>query len=207
MEISTIFFRFLIVFILSSIFGLERQKSHKPIGFGTFIFVSVGACGLAISAILLNDNPLPIIGAIITGIGFLGAGALIRTTDKIFGFTTAASIWIFSIIGLTIGIGQYLIGSIMYLLVWGVILIDKNLERRGVGTYQKKLVIIANKNIRTEDLTSMLKIDSRKIVNIDINKKSNQYTITMLLEGTKEDINEIPKKLFKAEWIESFKLE
>lgn len=208
MEIQTILMRFFIVFLLSIIFGLERQRSHKPIGFGTFIFVSIGSCGLAITALLLDSqNPLPLLSAIITGIGFLGAGALIKTTDKIFGFTTAASIWVFSIIGLVIGVGEYLIGIIMYISVFSVIFIDRYLEEKSIGSYQKKLSIVTNKNIKTEEISSALETKKYKIISIDINKVSNKFSITLLVEGTKVDINQIPKKLFKADWVESFKIE
>lgn len=208
MEIQTILIRFLITFLLSILFGLERQRAHKPIGFGTFIFVSIGSCGLAITALLLNaQNPLPLLAAIITGIGFLGAGALIKTTDKIFGFTTAASIWVFSIIGLVIGVGEYLIGILMYISVFSIIFIDRYLEEKGIGSYQKKISIVTNKNIRTEEISSALETKKYKIISIDIDKVSNKFSIMLLVEGTKVDINQIPKKLFKADWVESFKIE
>ena|SRR5659263_171028 len=101
MELLIILLRLTLTFALSLIFGYERQRSHKPIGFGTFIFVSVGSCGLAITATILSENPLPLLGSVVTGIGFLGAGALIKTNEKTFGFTTAASVWLFAIFGIT----------------------------------------------------------------------------------------------------------
>jgi putative Mg2+ transporter-C (MgtC) family protein len=115
MEISVILLRLFFTFALSCVFGVERQKSHKPIGFGAFIFVSVGACALAITATIIEpENPLPLLGAIVTGIGFLGAGALIKTSDKTFGFTTAASIWLFAIFGIINGVGEYFLGFSIY---------------------------------------------------------------------------------------------
>ena len=75
-------FRLLLVFALAFGIGLERQIRRKPVGFGTFIFVSTGAAALSILAIdLEGDNPLPLLGGVITDIGFLGAGALIRAND------------------------------------------------------------------------------------------------------------------------------
>ena len=77
MNLGIILLRFFITFILSLMFGLERQKSHKLIGFGTFIFVAMGSCGLAIAAVVMSpENPLAFMGAIVTGIGFLGASIL-----------------------------------------------------------------------------------------------------------------------------------
>ncbi len=208
MDTLTIIGRFTLTFLLALVFGLERQRAHKPIGFGTFTFVSVGSCGLALIATSLHpDNPLPLLAAIVTGIGFLGAGALIKTTDKIFGFTSAASIWIFSIIGLIIGAGEYLIGLFMYAIVWVVIAIDHSLEGRGAGSYQKKLVITTNRMITDEDICSVVGQKHYKIMNIEIDRKSKRCVITLLADGRKQDINSIPKKLSKMEWLDSFKME
>ena len=90
MDVIVIFLRLSITFFLSLVFGLERQYSHKPIGFGTFTFVAAGSSSLAIVAVALGfEHSIPLLSAIVTGIGFLGAGALIKTSDKIFGLTSA----------------------------------------------------------------------------------------------------------------------
>ncbi|MCX6706574.1 MAG: MgtC/SapB family protein [Candidatus Woesearchaeota archaeon] len=162
MEPQIILFRFAITFVLSFLYGLERQRAHKPTGFGTFIFVAVGSCGLAITAMTMNtDNPLSLLSAIVTGIGFLGAGALIKTTDKIFGFTTAASIWVFAIFGLIIGVGDYLVGMIIYALVWVIILSDNYLEKKGIGSYQRKILITTNRIMNEKDVREQLLCDRK----------------------------------------------
>lgn len=209
-SIEIILLRIGLVFLLSFIFGVERQKSHKPIGFGTFIFVSVGACALAIIATTLGgDNPLPLLGAIVTGIGFLGAGALIKTTDRIFGFTSAATIWLFAIFGLVIGVGEYLIGFVIYFLVWIVVFSDLYLEKKGIGSYQKKLVITTNTIINEREIKNILAINAHKykLTLFELDKKNNRLSFTYLVEGTKEQINKIPQKLFEKDWLESSKVE
>lgn len=209
MEISIILLRLIITFALSLIFGYERQQSHKPIGFGTFIFVSVGSCGLAITSMILQDNPLPLLGSIVTGIGFLGAGAIIRTSDKTFGFTTAASIWLFAIFGITVGVGQYMIGISIYILTWTVILFDKFFETKGMGYYQKKLIINTNKIVDKSDIKNIIMLGTKryKFIGIDLDKKNDKIAITYLIEGTSEDIHHISKKLFEMDWFESCKIE
>ncbi|KPK46181.1 MAG: hypothetical protein AMK74_01050 [Nitrospira bacterium SM23_35] len=200
--------RFLIIFFMSLLFGVERQLSHKPIGFGTYTFVSIGSCGLTITALLLKiENPLPLLAAIITGIGFLGAGALIRTADKIFGFTSAASIWIFAIIGLVVGTGHFFIGLFMYGMIWIVIFIDKFLERRRIGSYQKKLLITTIKYLSKSELIDLLDTRKIKIFNIHFDKRNKEYTVGILVEGTRKEINEIPQKLQQKEEIVAVKID
>ena len=185
--------RIAITFVLSLIFGIERQFSNKPIGFGTFIFVSIGACGLAISAIHLNyENPLPLLSAIVTGIGFLGAGALIKTSDKIFGFTSAASIWLFAIIGLTIGIGYYAISFSLYVLIWIVVIIDKYFESKGLGLYQKKITLVLNKEYSKNEIKGILNAKKYKTLNIHFDKSKNLYSFTLIVENSRTNMERLP---------------
>jgi len=209
MQLSIILIRLILTFALSLIFGYERQRSHKPIGFGTFIFVSVGSCGLAITAIILNENPLPLLGSVVTGIGFLGAGALIKTNEKTFGFTTAASVWLFAIFGIIIGVGQYIIGITIYLLTWVVIYFDKLFEKKGMGYYQKKLIINTNKIVEKSEIKIIFSQGTQrhKFIGIDVDKKNNKIAITYLIEGTSEDIYKISKKLYEMDWFDSCKFE
>src|SRR5436309_1836278 len=131
-------FRLLLVFALAFGIGLERQIRRKPVGFGTFIFVSTGAAALAILAIdLESDNPLTLLGVVITGIGFLGAGALIRANDRVFGFTTAALVWAMAALGVAAGAGLYLLVIVNYTIVWAVVITDRFLEGRGFGSHAR----------------------------------------------------------------------
>jgi putative Mg2+ transporter-C (MgtC) family protein len=207
METLTILIRFFIVFILSLIFGIERQRAHKPVGFGTFIFVAIGSCSLAIAATTIDiENRIIILGSIVTGIGFLGAGALIKNNDKIFGFTTAASIWIFAIFGLIIGVGQYLEGIIIYIFIWMVIIIDKILENKGIGSYRKKITINTNRIINEKDIALLINT-KKNLIGINADKKNNKLSLTYLISGNKNDLNSIPQKLFRESWFDSFKVE
>jgi putative Mg2+ transporter-C (MgtC) family protein len=207
MVLLDILFKFVVTFLLSSLFGLERQTSHKPIGFGTFTFVAVGSCALGILAGTLGlESSIGLLGATITGIGFLGAGALIKTGDKIFGANTAAAIWLFAIFGLIMGLGEFMIGGVVYGLVWLTVLFDRFLEHHSLGSYQKKLTINTNEIIDENELESVIGKKS-KVLGVEVNKKCNTISFTCIAEGTKEEINEIPKKLFKKKWFESFRTE
>ncbi|MBM3228345.1 MgtC/SapB family protein [Candidatus Pacearchaeota archaeon] len=210
MELSEVILRLGLVFVLTFIYGLQRQRSHKPIGFGTFMLVALGACGLSIVAEEIGiPSSLPLLGAIITGIGFLGAGALIRTSDKIFGFTTAASIWFFAIFGVIIGIGSYLNGLIIYSLAWIIVIVDKYLEFKGIGSYRKKITIICNKKINKEELTKLLSKHCTRfnLLNLNLNKKEKRFLSAYLIEGPKRDIEFLIQDFYKKNWCFQISLE
>lgn len=210
MDLQTAGLRIGITFILAFVFGIERQREHKPVGFGTFSFVSVGACALALSAVdSFRDNPLPLLAAIVTGIGFLGAGALIKTSDKIFGFTSAASIWLFAIIGLIVGIGEYIIALMIYILVWIVLIVDKALQERGVGSYQRKLIITTKSMITEAEVDKLFdKYKTRhKLIGVEMDKSNNRSVLAYLIEGSRDNINNLAKKLYEEKWLASVRSE
>jgi len=208
MEFQVIALRFIVTFLLSFLFGIERQYSHKPIGFGTYTFVAIGSCSLAVIAVSLGlEHSIPILSAIVTGIGFLGAGALIKTNDKIFGLTSAASIWAFAIFGLIVGIGEYAVATILYALVWVVVISDRLLERYGIGSYQKKVTVQTNRIINIKEIIAAAGIKKYKLIDIDIDKAHKKITFHLYVEGKKEDINKIPDKIINQDWFEDVKIE
>lgn len=208
MEFEVVVLRFVVTFVLSSLFGIERQYSHKPIGFGTYTFVAIGSCSLAVIAVALGfEHSIPLLSAIVTGIGFLGAGAMIKTNEKIFGLTSAASIWAFAIFGLIIGIGEYIIGIILYILIWIVVVNDRFLERYGIGSYQKKVTIQTNKIVNIKEIIAATGIKKYKLIDIDIDKAHKKMTFHLYVEGKKEDINNIPDRIINLDWFEDVKIE
>ena len=202
--------RFIFVFVLTFIYGLQRQRSHKPVGFGTFILVAIGACAMAVLASQLDlEHSITLLSAVVTGIGFLGAGALIRGSDRIFGFTTAASIWLIAIFGLIVGLGHYDIGIVIYASVWIVVLFDEYLEDKGLGSYRKKIVITTKKFIDKEEITNVLSKynSSFSLININANKKQQEISLTYLVEGMKKNIDKLLKEFYKKSWCVSVRFE
>ena len=206
-ETLDILLRFGITFILALVFGLERQRAHNPVGFGTFNFVALGSCSLGVTAMLISsESPFGLLSAIVTGIGFLGAGALIKSNDRVFGFTTAASIWILAIFGLTIGIGDYLLGGVLYASVWLILGVDRILEAKGIGTYQKKIVIVTNKMIDEKEIRKNFDVRKCKIDHLVIDKKENRLIVTYILQGSKEELLPVPSNLYNKPWFDSMRI-
>jgi putative Mg2+ transporter-C (MgtC) family protein len=118
--------------ICGLIIGYDREIKQKVAGIRTNILICVGCTILtSLSFYLSKDNPnidpTRIVGQIITGIGFLGAGVIMKHDDKIIGVTTAAFIWIVSAIGILIGSTESFILPI--LLTLGLLLISRIFEK------------------------------------------------------------------------------
>lgn len=93
--------------------GVERESRHKPAGISTHTFVIAGAMLFSmLSTILSRGDPARIAAQIVTGVGFLGAGIILKDNGKLQNVTTAASIWFAAAIGMAIGFGWYVIALI-----------------------------------------------------------------------------------------------
>jgi len=108
--------RLSLAFILGGVIGLEREKKGVSAGLRTHILVTVGAALVMLTSLYIygnyqgeggNIDPGRIAAGVITGIGFLGAGTIIRSKEGIHGLTTAASIWVSAAIGLAVGCGYF----------------------------------------------------------------------------------------------------
>ncbi len=126
--------RLLLSVFLGAMIGLEREMNRKPAGLRTHMLVSLGsALFTVISIFTFNEDPARIAAAIVTGIGFIGAGSIIASRGRVHGVTTAASLWITSAIGLTAGAGAYFLSAVVTILVFGIL----NLRRMENGLDKK----------------------------------------------------------------------
>ena len=102
--------RLLIAVVLGGAIGFERELRDKPAGFRTIILICVGACVFTMLSQSMGGpdlNSTRIAAQIVTGIGFLGAGAILRNRNSVFGLTTAATIWAVAAIGMAVGFGEF----------------------------------------------------------------------------------------------------
>lgn len=118
--------RLILGFVLSGIVGLEREVSLKPAGLRTHILVGLGSTLLTILSInaFPGADPSRVAASIIVGIGFLGAGTILKTEQKVIGLTTAATLWIVASIGVAAGAGFYLLATIATILAFMVLKLD-----------------------------------------------------------------------------------
>lgn len=129
-------FKLILSLIAGGLVGLNRERHNQPAGFRTHIIICLGGCLLMMLSIyvpqeyfnLKNGDPGRIAAQVVSGIGFLGAGAIIRLGTNVRGITTASSIWLISAVGLTIGAGLYIISLVTVVLALFTLIILEKVE-------------------------------------------------------------------------------
>jgi putative Mg2+ transporter-C (MgtC) family protein len=112
---------------------VEREWHGHPAGIKTLGLVGVGAClfaGLGLETFGSTTDPTRIAAQIVTGVGFLGAGAILRQGNEVHGLTTAASIWMTAAIGMSVGFGFYIPAIFTTLLVLAMLVLLRPIEQR-----------------------------------------------------------------------------
>jgi putative Mg2+ transporter-C (MgtC) family protein len=126
--------RVLVTLILAVGVGIEREWHGHPAGIRTMALVGVGAClftALGLEPVFgTRTDPTRIAAQIVTGVGFLGAGAILRQGTDVRGMTTAASIWVVAALGMAVGFGFYFIGIFTAALVLMTLVAIRPIERR-----------------------------------------------------------------------------
>ena len=199
--------RLLLTVIAGAILGAERSKTGHAAGLRTTLLVTLAASISMIQMNLLiqtNGKPhdsyavmdlmrLPL--GILTGVGFIGAGAIVKKGEMILGVTTAATMWFATVVGLCLGGGQVILGStatvIGFLVLWAFRLGERHLE-----TYQRGALTIVSEgnNVSAQSLTRLLRSEQIQIKSASARyegaERHNTFQFEMSWHG--EDPGEIP---------------
>jgi len=131
----------LIAILCSFVIGLERQWSGKPAGIRTSILICLGAYVFVATAVFYEPNvgAPRVLGQVVTGVGFLGAGVMLTKDGLVHGVTTASVIWILAAIGGLIGFGNYAAAVVLTFLtvvvVLGISLLEKAFNKLKSGAH------------------------------------------------------------------------
>ena len=201
--------------VLGAIIGIERRRKGQIAGLRTFALISMGATLAMLISIyipqeyfgLKNGDPGRIAAQVISGVGFLGAGAIIQMKGSVRGLTTAAGIWMTACIGLAVGAGMYLISIIATLLIIFILVNIERIEQRHNFLWESKIIrvkvhgildniqpvrdVIKSNDIHISD--EFMKFDyeeSLTIVNFMVRSKSS-VNVPAMFNAIKEKSNPI----------------
>jgi len=189
-----IIFKLLLGALLGGIIGFERQTHGRPAGFRTQLLVCV-ACVLimiisesyfvqsTVRPEYARIDPTRIAAGAMTGVGFLGAGVILKTGVSIQGLTTAACIWIVSAIGLAIGAGQYVAGITGFVITFISLWFLRLMEIK-IPTMAYKYVTVVTDNSGDEKVITSIFQDSGFKINkmdydVEITKNEKKYIFTV----------------------------
>lgn len=159
--------------VLGCLVGYERKRKGQAAGVRTFSLIAMGACLAMILSIyvpqeylgLKNGDPGRIAAQVITGIGFLGAGAIIQMKGSIRGLTTAAGIWMVATIGMAVGVGLYLISMVATAMILFILVEIERLEQR-VSKGSESRIIRLRLGVILQDIAPYRKVLSRNRITI-----------------------------------------
>jgi putative Mg2+ transporter-C (MgtC) family protein len=179
-----VFWRLVLAATLGGLIGIEREVHGRPAGFRTHLLVTVGAClmmvvseayylkyGMLASDSVVRLDPGRVAAQIVTGIGFLGAGAIIKDGHAVRGLTTAACLWVAAGIGMAVGIGLYLPALFVTVLALFNLLFLKRVERLFRSDQYRTLVIACDDRDNVlPDLERCLADQNLRIINFGFEK-------------------------------------
>jgi len=191
--------RLLAAMLFGGLVGLERQIRGRPAGLRTNILVCVGSATVIVAFQklfmeldpflypALRMDPARAAAGVVSGIGFLGAGTIVKSKDFVRGLTTAASIWVVAAIGITLGLGQYDIALALTLLVLVALYILHHIPIRSDHFFTLHLEWHGHSSL-LDETTARLKTEKLKIRNRKIMRQpqSGKCQATLVLQCRKE---------------------
>jgi len=179
--------RLVVAAMLGGAIGAERELNDQPAGLRTHMLLTIGACLFTLISAYGFDggtDPSRIAAQIVTGIGFLGGGAIVRYGLTVKGVTTAASIWATASVGVAIGAGSYVLGVGGAVLTVGTLFglrrVDEVLDRWGVS--REEYVIEAHPGFDAERLIELVRRENVSLRGLDRQVDDDATRITLLVK-------------------------
>jgi putative Mg2+ transporter-C (MgtC) family protein len=175
---TVIVIRLVLGFLAGAIIGFERSSRRQVAGMRTHILIATGATLLMLLSIWLSrevisdGDPGRIAAQVVSGIGFLGAGAIIRLGNNIKGLTTAASLWLIAAVGLAIGAGMYLAAAVTEVISLITLFGLEFVEKRLFPSERNKVLELSYKSDlpKTQEALDILKSFGVRVLSIDVDQ-------------------------------------
>jgi len=187
--------RLLLAFGLAGIVGLEREFKDQEAGLRTHILVGVGACLFVLigaygwqeipvdGAAGISYDPARIVSYVVTGVGFLGAGAILKEGINVTGLTTAASLWVSAALGVASGAGEYywaLAGGVVVLIsLWPLNQLDRLLK--GHRRNKHRLHVVIEPSGRVTEIADAIEAAGGRIAAMTVEENEEQRDLDVVV--------------------------
>ena len=198
--------------ILGGIIGLERELKHRPAGLRTNMFICFGAAMFTVISLELGgaNDATRIASQIIPGIGFIGAGSILRDKGGVTGLTTAATIFVVASIGMACGGGLYLLAIFATVLLLLALLILGALEGQlNLKPLMMEYVIVSDKSpdVIVSEINKALEEQSRELSSMRLIKLDGKEKIVFSVAATRKEHKELLDCLRQSEDLRNLKTE
>ena len=188
--------RLLLAAILGGIIGLERELKHRPAGLRTNMFICFGSAMFTVLSIEMGGehDPVRIAAQIIPGIGFLGAGAILRGKTGVTGITTAATIFVVASIGMACGGGLYLLAFFATVLIWLSLSLLGALERKfNLKPLTMNYTVVTDKTPQeiVDAINRVLTEQDKVLSGMRLSKSNGKERIEFSVDATRNEHSEL----------------
>lgn len=200
--------KLLLAIALGGLIGAEREYRDKAAGFRTIIFICVGSTLFTMMSHKLanNSDPARIAAQIVSGVGFLGAGAILRDQQRVKGLTTAATIWLAAALGMGIGGGYYLLATVtvgfMLVVLWMFPFLERWIDNvREMRTYHVECAVTPG---LYDELDALIRSCGVRVFEAKRVRAGDTMRCTWLTYGAPKRHDAVAEHLFEHPGVVSF---
>lgn len=193
--------------LLGSLLGLEREYQNKPAGFRTIALICVGATLFTILSYRLGNSVSVdrVAANIITGIGFIGAGVIFKNNNTVYGLTTASTIWLAAGLGMTVGVGAYILSVVVLLIALIVLSFFETLQNKIDSFHERRVYVLTYEKADFDKLLEQeMKKHQIKHKKIKAARAQKEITCEYVIFGKDKNLHKFNDFLMTCEHIRSF---
>jgi len=201
--------KLLLAVLIGGLIGAEREFRDKAAGLRTIMLICVGATLFTMFSLKLGgkDDPARVAANVVSGVGFLGAGAILRDRRQVIGLTTAATIWLAAALGVGIGSGEFVVAAvsagITFLILWGFPHVEGWIDaRRESRTYR---VVMSLTKDTCEELETVFTSGGLHITNRALTKSGDELIGTWEVDGPSKAHDRAVDKLCALQSVKEFR--
>jgi len=194
--------------VLGGALGMERQYHDKPAGYATNCLICLGAMLFTILSEQMGrygGDPGRIAAQVVTGLGFIGAGSILRDGNKISGLTTAASVWVVAAIGMAIGYGQYVWATAT---ACAILILQLGMRQtihlvEFLKHYDTIFLVCEPSWDAVEKIVAAIEKQNVKVLKQEVTKQDNLFHVNLVATFTGEEFCKITKELLAMPQVHS----